>query len=172
MNAKISALMDGELQDSEVAELFHALRDDADALESWRQFHLIGDALRDTEVLSGDFSGRFAARLAEEPTVFAPASIAVRPQRRRHWVALSVAASLSAVSLVAWLAFAPRVTQGPVSAQLARTQVPAASAEAANVPLPSETNAYLLAHQNYSPRNNLQGVAPYVRTVSESARPR
>jgi hypothetical protein len=35
------------------------------------------------------------------------------------------------------------------------------------VPLPSGTNDYLLAHQGFSPRVSLQGMAPYVRTVSE-----
>jgi hypothetical protein len=37
------------------------------------------------------------------------------------------------------------------------------------VPLPAATDDYLLAHQGYSPRNRLQGVAPYVRTVSGQA---
>ena len=35
------------------------------------------------------------------------------------------------------------------------------------VPLPSATNDYLLAHQGFSPRMSLQGVQPYVRTVSD-----
>jgi hypothetical protein len=36
-----------------------------------------------------------------------------------------------------------------------------------NVPLPSAANDYLLAHQGFSPRVSLQGMAPYVRTVAE-----
>jgi hypothetical protein len=36
------------------------------------------------------------------------------------------------------------------------------------VPLPSSANDYLLAHQGFSPRMSLQGMAPYVRTVSDS----
>ena len=40
-------------------------------------------------------------------------------------------------------------------------------ARPAVVPLPSGTNDYLLAHQGFSPRVSLQGMAPYVRTVSE-----
>jgi hypothetical protein len=35
------------------------------------------------------------------------------------------------------------------------------------IPLPSATNDYLLAHQGFSPRVSLQGMAPYVRTVAE-----
>jgi len=37
------------------------------------------------------------------------------------------------------------------------------------VPLPSATNDYLLAHQGFSPRASLQGMAPYVRTVSDQS---
>jgi len=91
-----------------------------------------------------------------------------------------------------WLAFAPQ--HDPVSApQLARVPQPAAQPiaaaqsaagsqlvsvtqpavaaqkEAAHVPPPSAADDYLLAHQTYSPRNSLQGVAPYVRTVSGQA---
>ena len=33
--------------------------------------------------------------------------------------------------------------------------------------MPSSANDYLLAHQGFSPRVSLQGMAPYVRTVSE-----
>jgi hypothetical protein len=33
--------------------------------------------------------------------------------------------------------------------------------------LPKAANDYLLAHQGFSPRVYLQGMAPYVRTVSE-----
>jgi len=35
------------------------------------------------------------------------------------------------------------------------------------VPAGQVANDYLLAHQRYSPSNAMQGVAPYVRAVSE-----
>jgi negative regulator of sigma E activity len=44
-----------------------ALLEGGEALDTWREYHLIGDALRDANVLSKGFSMRFAARLAEEP---------------------------------------------------------------------------------------------------------
>lgn len=175
MKSKISAMMDGELSHDEIAEPLRSMREDPEALQSWRDYHLIGDALRDAGGLSSDFSARFAARLEEEPTVFAPASVPRRlPEQRRHWVALSAAASVAAVTLVGWLAFAPQQEIAPRSGPIAQTATTVASpaVEVQNVPLPSETNDYLLAHQNYSPRSTLQGVAPYVRTVSESIRSR
>jgi hypothetical protein len=35
------------------------------------------------------------------------------------------------------------------------------------VPMPTSANDYLLAHQGFSPRVSLQGMAPYVLTVAE-----
>jgi len=115
-----------------------------------------------------------AARLSAEPALLAPARL---QGESRKWLVLSAAASVAAVSLVGWLAFAPQRDAGPLQAQVA--QVPAALAPAlrpgagkkppAMVPLPSLTNDYLLAHQGFSPRASLQGMAPYVRTVSDSA---
>lgn len=178
MKSKISALMDGELHDFELSEPLRALHEDPEALDAWRRYHLIGDALRDTCVLSEGFSARFETRLAAEPAVLAPAALARRAGHRQRWVALSAVAGVAGVALVGWMAFAPVPGSGPEIAQLeqprtrlpelAQVRVPAAPAENAVVPLPSETNDYLLAHQNFSPRSTLQGVAPYVRTVSET----
>jgi hypothetical protein len=35
------------------------------------------------------------------------------------------------------------------------------------LPLTSAAQDYLIAHQAFSPRNSLQGMAPYVRSVSD-----
>jgi hypothetical protein len=39
------------------------------------------------------------------------------------------------------------------------------------LPLTAAARDYLLAHQAFSPRNSLQGVAPYVRSVAAEAAP-
>ena len=166
MKENISALMDGELDETGLAQSLHALHQSEEALEAWREYHLISDALQDTTALSAGFSARFADRLAQEPTVLAPKR-PVREADRGRWMALSAAASFAAVALVGWLAFAPQAEVGG-GAPIAQAQ-PAIVEQA---PLPSAANDYLLAHQAYSPRNNLQGVAPYVRTVSEAGRQR
>ena len=172
MKDRISALMDGELDDRAAAQLIDTLgREPASpigeqALDTWRAYHLISDAMRETRVLSEGFAARVSAALDKEPTVLAPKPRApARPQRHR-WYAL--AASLAAVALVAWLGFAPQQSTVP----MAQAPQPAVAAKTApvTVPLPSGTSDYLLAHQGYSPRIYLQGMAPYVRTVSEEAR--
>ena len=166
MKSKISAMMDGELPDQELDDSMRALSSDDEALETWRRYHLISDALRDTQVLSSGFSERLALRLEEEPAILAPrAAPPVRQGRYRR--ALAVAAGLAGVAMVGAISFtqlqdAPQVAQAPAVVRQ----------EPVRVALPKETNDYLLAHQSYSSRGSLQGVAPYVRTVSETARPR
>jgi sigma-E factor negative regulatory protein RseA len=164
MKEQVSQLMDGELDERGSGATLDALRRDARALEAWRTYHLISDALRDTPLLSDDFAARLAGRLAAEPTVLAPSR--ARPGVR---LVLAAAASFAAVALVAWLAFAPQPQPGP---QLAQGPAAAPAAEPkAQIPLvralPKATNDYLLAHQGFAPRIYLQGMAPYVRTVSE-----
>lgn len=154
---KISQLMDGELDEAGAASALAALRDDIVAGETWRTYHLISDAIRDTPLLSQGFAARLSERLAAERTVLAPARGLARP---RLW--LAAAASSAAVALVAWLAFAP---QPEPRASIAKAAPPVVAVMA----LPKAANDYLLAHQSSSPRIYLQGMAPYVRTVSEPA---
>jgi sigma-E factor negative regulatory protein RseA len=161
MKDRISAFMDGELDDKAASELIEVLGRDEAALDAWRTYHLIGDALRDSSPLSGGFASRVARQLAAEPTVLAPRRLQPQP---RTWYAL--AASAAAFGLVGWLAFAPQ--QAPQPAPVASAVRPQPQQPAPKiVPLPSGTNDYLLAHQGFSPRVSLQGMAPYVRTVSE-----
>lgn len=165
MKARISELLDGELESREAAGPLDALRSEGEARDTWRNYHLIGDAMRDTRILSPGFSRRVATRLAQEPTVMAPARRAATPQRQR-WQFLSAAASLAAVAMVGWVAFAPQQGGTEVAQGVPAQQVPAVAAQVAP---PATADDYLYAHQGQSPRNSLQGVAPYVRTVSGKA---
>ena len=162
MNEKISAAVDGELDDPQVIQ---GLCSDAQARDAWSTYHLIGDALRGTAPLSDNFAARVSWRLADEPAVLAPGNL---PRERRTRLPVAIAASFAAVALVGWLAFAPQPQVAP--AQMAKVEKPAEKAKPATVPLPSATNDYLLAHQGFSPRLAFQGMAPYVITVLEQPR--
>jgi sigma-E factor negative regulatory protein RseA len=162
---RISAFMDGELEDFEVAGQVSRLKEDPQLRGAWDTYHLIGDAMRGDVGLSSDFAARISGRLAEEPTVVAPKPrVRARTIRR---LALSAAASIGGVALVAWLAlvdnpFLPRqdlAVNQPTPAPAAQTQLASISADGA-------VNDYLLAHQQFSPSTAMQGVASYVRTVS------
>jgi len=165
---KISALIDGELDEHEAnRQLSMVMRQD-EFRERWEMFHLIGDTLRDECRLSPRFSQRIAERLALEPTVLAP-----RRRAARHVAAyaLSAAASLSAVAVVAWVAFSDNPLSTPQ--EIAKLQVPAvvavtATPQLAGINGQGNMNEYLLAHQGFSPSTAIQGVVPYIRTVSDS----
>ena len=163
MKTRISALMDGELDDRSAAEAIVTAARESEAAEAWRTYHLISDAMRGTRLLSDSFSARLAERLAVEPTVLAPQRADVQPSPR-VWFAMSAAASVAAVALVGWVAFAPPRESAPAAGPLAQNKPVLGSVA---VPMPVAANDYLLAHQAFSPRVSLQGMAPYVRSVAD-----
>lgn len=165
MKERLSELMDGELDDKSAAEVLQALGSDREAVRTWRTYQLISDAMRENRLLSADFAARLAGRLAAEPTVFAPRALR---EQSRTWFALSAAASLAGVALVGWMALAPQpqTISAPTPAPVAQMQP---EPKPNIVPLPTTANDYLLAHQGFSPRISLQGMAPYARTVAEQA---
>lgn len=152
MKHQLSTFMDGELLDEETDALLAALKRDETLLTEWTDFHVISDALKEQYSLQREFSPAFrermSKRLSEEPTILAPQQTS--PRRSRAF-ALSAAASVAAVAMVLGIAF--------YNEQPAEFAQPTASATATNV------DDYLMAHQEFSPM--MQGVAPYVRTVSD-----
>lgn len=163
MKEKLSALMDGELDDKSAAEVIQAFGTDHEAARTWRTYQVISDAMRESRLLSADFAARLSTRLAAERTVLAPRALQAES---RKWFALSAAASVAAVALVGWLALAPQTQTTPAPTPVAQVQP---QSKPNIVPLPSTANDYLLAHQGFSPRIYLQGMAPYARTVAEQA---
>ena len=129
-------------------------------------FHLIGDALRGEYLLSKDFSQRVTQPLAQESTVLAPRRSALK---RITAYALSAGASLSAIALLGWIAFFYYpLTPQPEIAKVPNTRPAAAapSIQSASVPGDRTMNEYLIAHQEFSPRTAILGLAPYIRRVS------
>lgn len=158
----ISALMDGELDESEARRDVGRLKIDESLRERWDEFHLVRDAMLGEPLLSSRFGENFSRRLAEEPTVLAPQRSTSRARRLTTY-AMSAAASVSAAVLVAWVALAPTAPE-----QLVRTTpaVPVEQVSLSSVPSDGRMNEYLLAHESFSPSTAWQGLAPYIRTVS------
>ncbi|WP_376868272.1 sigma-E factor negative regulatory protein [Aeromonas veronii] len=75
---QISALMDGDLSDTEV---LNELEMDSDLQDTWGRYHLIGDAMRgDLPVnLQLDLSDSIMAALEDEPTILAPKPVETAP---------------------------------------------------------------------------------------------
>lgn len=168
----ISALMDGELDERQLQHELTRLRQDGQLRQTWNTFHLIGDALRGERLLLTDVASALSGRLADEPAVLAP-----RRSRTRQLTtyALSAAASLAAIALVGWVAWVPYSTQKPPEMATAQpavvlpapVPVPApVTPVVASVPDDGSRNEYILAHQGFSPSTAIQGVAPYIRSVT------
>ncbi len=165
---RISVFMDGEASRQESHQTFLRLKQSDECCDKWKTFHLIGDMMRGDPVLRDDFTLRFHQRMEQEPTLLAPRMT----WRKSANLALSAAASIAAVAVVLTLA----LTDNPLKpqAQIAAAPKPESSqvAQTAALPQPvpaanqSRVNEYLMAHQEFSPSTALQGVAPYVRTVS------
>jgi sigma-E factor negative regulatory protein RseA len=171
MKERISALLDGELEDAEAYRQIATIRKEAELRDAWDTYHLIGDAMRGH--LAPDVGARVAGRLAHEPAIVAPVRPVPTLNKVSKW-SISAAASLAAIALVAWVA-QPILTAEPKMAQSMPATPPlAASGAAPSVAASPAGEAarasgvanYLLAHQRYSANSVLQGVVPYVRTVT------
>lgn len=169
MKQHISALMDGELFDEEAEAVFNKLKRNPEGHGDWMMYHLIGDALRQPDHVHADISASLRERLQAEPTVLAPRG---RTAHRARWFAISAAASVMALSVVAWLsakvapsASAPEMAAIQQPASLAMLQQPG-NIRPASLPARRSVNDYLMAHQEFSPDNNVQDAASYIHTVA------
>ncbi len=155
MKQEISVLMDGEMFEDEADVFLDKLKRYPSADKDWATYHLIGDALRQPDHVSRDFMSAFHDRLQAEPIILAPRR---RQQQRIKQYALSAAASVMALALVAWLSV--QVGQEPAPQM--------ASVQQQNMvrPVAFHASDYLMAHQEFSPSTDMQGAATYIHTVA------
>lgn len=184
---RISALMDGELDQGDAARVLPDLKQREDLREAWSTYHLIGEALRggtcgDCGVLQG-----VAARLATEPTVLAPPRPRSRPMVRYALPGMAAAAAMAAVTWIGLQQYAPPGAGGMIPAATIVDGRPGAvnnalysvsdiipgpqvAAGAPQIQLTThEYQPYLMAHQPFSPSVAIQGLAPSTRAVSPGA---
>jgi sigma-E factor negative regulatory protein RseA len=168
MKQRISEWMDGELETGGARAMLTQVAESRQLRSEWVVYHTIGDGMRGSPDVSPGFLGRVCDRLADEPTILAPrAAFVSRPGVAAF--AMYAAASLAAVAVVGWLAFAPQPSPNAQIANQGAAVKPAPKPAAAKpelTPLKPEDHDFLLAHQAVSPSGNMQGVAPYVRTVA------
>lgn len=160
MKQEISALMDGELFEDEAEDLLDRIKRDSNAHKDWETYHLIGDVLRQPEHIHCGLNAKVRERMEDEPTVFAPRGRAAKQKIRT--IALSAAASLAAVGVVAWMSLQVGREAAP---QMAMQQN---NLRQANVQIKPKSSDYLMAHQEFAPGADMNGGAFYIRTVSYS----
>jgi sigma-E factor negative regulatory protein RseA len=165
---RISALMDGELDDREAQSTVARLKTDAELRSRWEDFHVVRDALRGEPLLSSSFNETLSKRLAAEPTVLAPRRLLPRARRVTTY-AMSAAASVAAAALVLSVALSPTTPDSQLTPGLVAKKdesIPVTPvAQPQVLPYDGRWNNYLLAHEA-APATNFQRVVPLIRTVS------
>lgn len=179
---RLSSLVDGELEPGAADSLLTALCRDEELRNEWVMLHIVGDALRSSEVAAEhapDFCARVSAALALEPTVLAPR---VSPVRRsgalRRYLApgVAIAASAAVISFVAVPLLRSPTVVAPTQ-QVAAVAVPASTptppAEvsrraAATVAKARSLDVYLAAHRELAAGVALPRATPYLRTPGEA----
>ncbi len=158
MKQEISVLMDGELFEDEADSLLDHIKRGSDVHNDWEIYHLIGDVLRQPEYIHCGMSDKVRERMQDEPVVLAPRGRAVTQKIRT--MALSAAASLVAVGVVAWMSLqiSPEVAPGLAMQQTALRPV--------SMQIKPDSNDYLIAHQEFSPSTDLSGGTSFLRAVS------
>jgi len=158
MNKDISVLMDGELPEDESEMLLDRIDRAEEGRKDWEMYHLIGDVLRQPDHIHCDLSEKVRARMEDEPIIYAPRMQAVN--RKFRAIALSAAASLTAVGIVLWM------SQQIGSEDLQQMAMRQSLSQPANMQIQSKSSDYLLAHQEFSPSTDMNGGASYMRMVT------
>lgn len=174
MNERLSALLDGDLDDAGMRPVFDRIRRDEEMRSKWEIYCLIGDTLRgEGEVVGETFAQRVMQQIEDEPTIVAPP---IRPPvaTARHGlgrVLLPMAAAMTGVAAVGWVVHSLEFSDtasGP-SPVAARSAAPVAASIVDADPARQDApyREYLFAHQGSGGGTPIPGIAQYVRTVSE-----
>ncbi|TAH42134.1 MAG: anti-sigma 24 factor [Betaproteobacteria bacterium] len=180
MKDKLSALLDGDLEEQAMKPVFDGLQRDSELRREWEAYCLIGDSLRGERTNSSDFVSRVMAGLEEEPTVLAPRgrSLASAANQSRWRSLMPIAASVmgvAAVGLVVSSLYSGQersVTPGAggaavvAAAPVARLIAPAVQAGAAQRASEDLHREYLFAHQSVVGGGPVPAALQYVRSVS------
>lgn len=182
MKEKLSAFIDGELDQKESAEMLRALQQDDELRLAWARYFLVRDAMNGASVsaVAHDFASRVSQTVAVEPTVLAPKAIQAGKsslsRATRIIGQLAIAASVAAIAIIGLRNIVPdqadttsfKIAQNAGQGSFIRvgaTRWDKSKADAEN-----ELNMYLAAHNRHSPAASMKGMMSYVHVVGYDAR--
>lgn len=181
----ISALADGQLVGDDFSSALAMCEADAQALDSWNAYHLVGDILRSPELTAHAadtaFVARLRGRLSQEPAfIAAPAALDVPALAGRAggeaandasfpWKLVAGFASVAAVAAIAWNAgtgllsptAAPQLARSEPSAQ----QVLVVSGQGTMV-RDARMQELLAAHKQFGGASALQVPSGFLRNAT------
>ncbi|MDC7706962.1 sigma-E factor negative regulatory protein [Vogesella indigofera] len=153
MKQNLSSLMDGELDDAASTQCIRALDADPELKAAWNEYHLIGDAIRGSALLSVDVRVEVGQALQQEPTVLAP-----KPKRGSSGLMrYAMAASFALAGVVGWAVWQSQPEPVPgLMAQAVST--PQGGTVQVSAEQASSRNSYLQAHRDMMAAEGLERV--------------
>lgn len=171
---KISALVDGELDDLDRISLIESLERDPVLLNRWERYHLIGDVIRNKRppALDGSLADRVSRALEAEPVLLVRPAARPLPINRRQVAGWAIAASIAAVTVIGVRSMVQEDDAAPGeyvaagsmdAAYLSYVQSPGMRWDSARPEVESRLNHYLANHSEYASTPGMHGRLPYMR---------
>ena len=178
---KLSALMDGELRDSDA--YLDRLTRDSEMRATWQRYHMARDAMKGQLSTTPfiDISAGVSHTLQQEATIITPLWRRLSPRYvMKQTAGLAVAAAVSTIAVLGVqqmqltqqgnTAVAQNTVQQPAQ-QLAQNtnkirQVAFTTRQKLDADVESKLSGYLVNHNEFSNSLRVSGVMPYTRIVS------
>ncbi|MDI1244744.1 MAG: RseA family anti-sigma factor [Rhodoferax sp.] len=192
-SALVSALVDGELRDSEFTRAMAHLEHNSEARQNWHAYHVVGNVMRtgqaDVSAHETDFVLRLRTKLQHET---APLNLQKAPEadslpgaslagaNDHRWRLVVGLASMAAVAVLAWQGYqglgssGPQLAVAPSAAPLLAPAVARASPQSTGSVMirDPQLDALLAAHRQFGGTSALQAPTGFLRnaTFEEGAR--
>ncbi|WP_370264241.1 sigma-E factor negative regulatory protein [Limnobacter sp.] len=168
---QLSAMLDGELGETQLASVLKSLGQDD--VSTYASYALVGDLLRSSELLTlhkMPLVDRIEAALDLEPTVLAPVLATEITRQNRIAQALRMGRSrrfVAAVAAIGFFSFALNQAVPPQHGQLQMVRTtPVVESNFSDEEL-ALWQEYFMAHQQNSVRSGLAGVSPIARVEAD-----
>ncbi len=172
MNEKLSALMDGELNEAETRKMLSEIEKNKDLRATWSRYHLAASALHDDiiQLSNSSLASKISKEIAGEPIIVSPGW-----WRQSNKKAIKLAGSFAIAASVAAIAVVSLQVDSPdqVNQQSIASLEPISSGDfirASGTRWSNGTNStgralnmYLVEHSEFSPASNFKGMMGYGR---------
>ena len=162
MTQTISELVDLELDNEKRDSVITSLCKDTEAQVHWRNYHLIGNVIRDEVSVAGsDLGKRIAKSLDSEPTVLSPNRVRIEQPAKDLWKPVAMFAVAASMALVAVVTLNPLNNGLPSN----NSQTIVSTANEKDL-FAQEFGEMLVEHGEFTASPGLNGLVAYAKLVS------
>ncbi len=185
LNEQVSALLDNELSDSELASVLTELNHKHDLRQTWDRYHLIGDVMRGEPVQLGstEISDRVRHLVDSEPAIISRPQHGTKGDKKPLWTrplaGAALAASVATVAVISAPGFLgldepaqPQLTASNINTTTPVRRQNISGTRWKNLTEPSlesRLNGYLVDHSEHASPGTGMGVMPYATFVGYDA---